>query len=151
MPIVLRKVWGTGTLCGQNEEPQCYITRCAELLTGFKWLIQDSNPKRNGLCKDKFLKEETTRRIFPMALRTTSLLIFRCCTCFKTNFRSNYKRNCANVYTLRTCLGESSGAAGWSPTLQNKRSRVRFRMLLLKFLIELILPATLWSCGRLYP
>ena len=37
----------------------------------------------------------------------------------------------------------------WSTALQAGRSPVRFPMVLLEYFIDIILPASLWSCGRL--
>jgi hypothetical protein len=49
-------------------------------------------------------------------------------------------------YTGR--LGESDSAVGCT-ALQAGRSPVRFSMMSLKFLIDIILPAAFWSWGRL--
>jgi hypothetical protein len=43
----------------------------------------------------------------------------------------------------------SRGAVGWGTALRTGRPRVRFLMVSLEFLIDIILPATLWSWGLL--
>jgi hypothetical protein len=42
---------------------------------------------------------------------------------------------------------DRGGAVGWGTALQTGRSRVRFPVS--EFFIDIILPAALWSCGRL--
>ena len=43
----------------------------------------------------------------------------------------------------------ASGAVGWGIALQDGRPRVRFRMVLLEVIINIIFPAALWRWGRL--
>ena len=45
--------------------------------------------------------------------------------------------------------GVRCGAVGWCNTLKAGRSRVRFPMVSLEFLIDIILPVALWPWGRL--
>ena len=48
-------------------------------------------------------------------------------------------------------IGARGGAVGWGTALQIGRSRVRFPMVSLEFLIDIILPAALWPLGMTQP
>ena len=55
----------------------------------------------------------------------------------------------ANYIQLCTYFGARGSAVGWSTALQAGMSQVRFPMVSLEFLIDIILPAALWPWGWL--
>jgi hypothetical protein len=69
--------------------------------------------------------------------------------------RNKKANQCADfIYTLSilaiTCAGRGMRSrSGWGTALQIGRPRVRFPMVLLECFIDIILPVTLWSWGRL--
>ena len=62
---------------------------------------------------------------------------------------SEIPRPCSKI--LPPCMESevSGGAVGWGTTLQTGRSRVRFPMVSLEFVIQIILPAAQWLWGCL--
>jgi len=46
-------------------------------------------------------------------------------------------------------IGARGGALGWGTALQVGRSRVRFPMVSMEFIIDIVLPAALWPWGWL--
>ena len=60
--------------------------------------------------------------------------------------------NPLHIYLLRIyvlIIKTRGGAVGWGTALQAGRSRVRFPLVSLEIFINVILPAALWSWGRL--
>ena len=52
-------------------------------------------------------------------------------------------------FKISYCIWPEGGAVGWGTALQAGRTRVRFSMVSMEFLIDIILPAALWTLSRL--
>ena len=62
-------------------------------------------------------------------------------------YNYNNKRERMNITQSTWVFAVSGGAVGWGTVLQAGRSRIRFPMVSLQFLNDIIVPTTLWPWG----
>ena len=131
-----------------------------EKRTGIKWLKVESSGRflwtlvsSVSLCLFLFLCRRCTLRRYLEYALLFHFLQTRCSdwrwSCYSSVTNNQCRINCAFHVITVLHLGAPRGAVGWGTALQDDRSRVRFPMVSLEFLIDIILPSTLWPWGRL--
>jgi hypothetical protein len=100
-----------------------------------------SNFKLNGVV------DETARLERAKGYHLGAEWLFSNCLSFSTY--GTHQKNVTIFALLHKQNGAHGGAVGLGTALQAEMSRVRFRMILLQFSINVNLPAALWPLGRL--